>query len=162
MSKSSLSSWSSSLVSWSEQPPQPQDDQMIKRPITGLKPQTMTRNDKKHKNESNCEAFKPMFSSFTPHQSTPVGKFSRKVFVGGLPPDIDESIALFSPIFCQFEMNLRPIRRNNGAFPPIWSTGRRLAAQKRVNIDISTKRIRFSNIRTRDKRPGVDKLVSIR
>ena len=91
MSKSSLSSWSSS---WSEQQQQDQlstnnYSSMSKRPITGARQYNNHSN-----NLDKIVANKTYKTQYFPSQPTTesMSYYSRKVFVGGLPPDIDESI----------------------------------------------------------------------
>jgi hypothetical protein len=107
MSKSSLtSSWSSSLASWSEQQQQQEENSysnmMSRRPITGTRQNdNQQRNNSSHihkivsHNPKTTTTFKAQY--FPNHQSIlsttgSASQYSRKVFVGGLPPDIDESM----------------------------------------------------------------------
>lgn len=105
-----------------------------------------------------------------PHQNGErIERFSRKVFVGGLPPDIDEGekttltqscilehyptpfmfvlfdlICLSSHFCCSFSPPY--IRWNNLKLPPLWSPGGRLAPQGWKQILLSSKRYAVKNI----------------
>jgi hypothetical protein len=63
--------------------------QLNRRPITGFNNTNRAAKNKfKTNHQQNISACQPFMS---PVLASPSGKYSRKVFVGGLPPDIDES-----------------------------------------------------------------------
>ena len=65
--------------------------QLNRRPITGFNNSNRAAKNK-FKTNHQISACQPFMS---PVLASPSGKYSRKVFVGGLPPDIDESKFFF-------------------------------------------------------------------
>ena len=99
--------------------------------------------------------------SLAPQQQP--AKYSRKVFVGGLPPDIDESKSLiqyttrafrqamrltFFVFVCLFESS----RRDRVPIPTLRLAQRRLAAQVRVARQVSAQGLRVSALRAGEER----------
>lgn len=117
-SVSSVNSWSSSLSSWSEQqfvssyqlqilqpsipeytcayndsnhsdgPEYPNQNHMVQIPSQFKRPLTGIQQPIKLKQNNSLS----LFSGIYYQQKVSNAKFSRKVFIGGLPPDISESI----------------------------------------------------------------------
>ena len=85
-------------------------------------------------------------------------RFSRKVFVGGLPPDIDEgNDGKWINDEMKHASEICLSRGDHRPFPTLRPIDCRLAAQAREQILLSTERLRFSDIYLRTFRTRADR-----